>query len=466
MQRVEFLKFIWKPYPIINQKLNEHSSKLKNDEVNRIDGLDNWHCGRVVSFSEHQISIFNEKGVNSFTHQQKLTLIEGTEYLANDLLSFGDLIAIKNDQVILLSPNLIQALPWNYQMQKSAFDGFTVAPCFVNYRDHQMEQMTKQWKQKKQNLAQFQKLKNELLQFFDSEGFLYIETPSLVDCPGTEPSLEVFHTKLKIGRHLIDKYLPTSPELHLKKALTYGFEKIYELKSCFRNDEFTERHEPEFTMIEWYRSYSQVESIQKDVVNLIYFLSAKFQVQPPSDIRFFQIHELFKLYCDFDLKPNTNEIELRQLANRLHVDVQAADSIDDVFFLIFMEKIEPQFASDTLTFVTHYPPYQAALARLTGDGWGDRFEVYWKGLELANAFCELNNPQNQRMRSQQDLQKKVLNQKQQIQLDEDFFKALEIGMPPSSGIALGVERLAMAMFDIKSIQQLKLFSYNLNTSNS
>lgn len=459
MQRVEFLMTIWKPYPLINQEFVKNSLNSIGFNQNNTHQGDNWHCGRIVKLSETQIAIFNEKGVDSFSPGRHFALIEGAEFQAKDLLCLGDLIVIKNDQIILLSPNQIDALPWDYQSHTSNLGGFTVAANATNYFGESIDQFQKKWQKKKQILMLFQKLKNELHQFFSNEGFLQIETPGLVDCPGTEPSLEVFHTQLKIGRHLFDKYLPTSPELHLKKALSFGFEKIYELKSCFRNDEITDRHEPEFAMLEWYRSYSDLEQIQKDVVHLVYYLCAKFQVKPPSDIRFFHVKELFRNYCGFDLKPDTHEIELRQLANRLQVDVRAAESIDDVFFLIFMEKIESQMSSDSLIFVSHYPPYQAALARLTEDGWGDRFEVYWKGLELANAFCELNDPQIQRLRSQEDLQKKLTNQKQKIHLDENFFNALEMGMPPSSGIALGVERLAMAMFDIGSIQELKLFSY-------
>ncbi len=128
-------------------------------------------------------------------------------------------------------------------------------------------------------------------------------------------------------------------------------------------------------------------------------------------------------------------------------------------FLIFMEKIESQLPQDELIFVEKYPPYQAALARLTEDGWGDRFEVYWKGLELANAFHELNDPSIQRRRSEEDLQKKKDLHKEAVSLDEEFFQCLEAGMPPSGGIALGVERLFMALFDIKTIKDLRVFSF-------
>jgi lysyl-tRNA synthetase class 2 len=181
------------------------------------------------------------------------------------------------------------------------------------------------------------------------------------------------------------------------------------------------------------------------------------KMSPPRNVLSFSVAELFKIHCDFTLTPQTSKDELKALAEKLHVDVRSAESIDDYFFLIFMEKIESQLHGDDMVFVEKYPPYQAALARLTSDGWGDRFEVYWKGLELANAFHELNDPQVQRLRSAEDLQKKAEAGKELIQLDTEFFQCLDAGMPPSGGIALGVERLFMALMGQGQIADLFVF---------
>ncbi|MGZ3775099.1 MAG: EF-P lysine aminoacylase EpmA [Bdellovibrio sp.] len=296
-----------------------------------------------------------------------------------------------------------------------------------------------------------------LRRFFMENGFLEVKTPSLVPCPGTEPTLDVFLTNLKVGSKEQKLYLPTSPELHLKKALALGAEKIFEIASCFRNGEITERHQPEFLMVEWYRAYDNLSSIKRDVENLVNYLTRVLEVPGPRKVLTYTVSELFKKYCDFDLRPDTKKEELKALAERLSVDVQSAESIDDFFFLIFMDKIESQLPSEEMIFVEKYPPYQAALARLTEDGWGDRFEVYWKGLELANAFHELNDPAIQRLRSAEDLEKKKDLGKEAIKLDEEFFECLEAGMPPSGGIALGVERLFMALQEINKISDLQIF---------
>ncbi|KHD89819.1 MAG: lysyl-tRNA synthetase [Bdellovibrio sp. ArHS] len=296
-----------------------------------------------------------------------------------------------------------------------------------------------------------------LRDFFTQEGFLELKTPSLVPCPGTEPSLDVFATLLQVGSRKEKLYLPTSPELHLKKALALGAEKIFEIATCYRNGEITERHQPEFLMLEWYRAYDTLAAIKKDVENLVSFLAQRMNVPGPRKVRSYSIAELFQTYCGFTLRPETTKEELQALAEKIGVDVRSAESIDDYFFLIFMEKIESVLPSDELIFVEKYPPYQAALARLTEDGWGDRFEVYWQGLELANAFHELNDPAIQRLRSAEDLEKKKDLQKEVISLDEEFFQCLEAGMPPSGGIALGVERLFMALLGVGSISEVKVF---------
>lgn len=298
-----------------------------------------------------------------------------------------------------------------------------------------------------------------LRDFFLSHDFLEIKTPSLVPCPGTEPSLDVFATELKVGSRLEKLYLPTSPELHLKKALALGADKIFEIAPCYRNGEITERHQPEFTMLEWYRAYDNLSSIKKDVVNLVQNLAQHLQFSAPKIVKSYSVAELFKIHCDFSLTPQTTKAELKALAEKLNVDVHSAESIDDFFFLIFMEKIESQLNPDEMIFVEKYPPYQAALARLTEDGWGDRFEVYWQGYELANAFHELNDPAVQRLRSQEDLDKKRELKKEPVRLDEEFFQCLDAGMPPSGGIALGVERLFMALTGISRISDLRLFPW-------
>lgn len=292
--------------------------------------------------------------------------------------------------------------------------------------------------------------------FFENRGFDFLTTPTLVPCPGTEPCLDPFSTELIHGSRREMLFLPTSPELHLKKCLAKGWDKIYELRACFRNGEISELHQPEFFMLEWYRAFANTSDIQLDVKDLIHFLSPDFQ---PSEWVDISVAELFQQYLKFNLRPSTTMKELMELAASHQLDAASAVDFDEVFYFLFLEKIEPRLKEYPYLFVHSYPPSQAALARLTDAGWGDRFELYINGVEIANAFCELNNPLEQRARALEDLNKKKNYRRNPVPLDEDFFLHLEKGMPPASGIALGVDRLFMVLKGYSEIKEFRLFSF-------
>lgn len=298
--------------------------------------------------------------------------------------------------------------------------------------------------------------------FFVLRDFLEVSTPGLVVCPGTEPSLDVFSTELIHGSRRRRLYLPTSPELHLKKALAMGLEKIFEVKTCYRNGEITAHHQPEFTMLEWYRAGETPDVIREDAVQLISFLADHFpkrQLKRPSSVKRESMAGLFRRILGAEIRPDSGLADYDRIARGAGLEPRPDSSVDDLFFLIFTERIEPTFEPNALTIVDRWPPFQAALARLDADGWGDRFEIYWRGLELANAFHELNDPVVQRRRFEEDIEKKKSWGREAVPLDEEFLLALESGMPPSSGIALGVERLYMAMFGVEDISALRTFPY-------
>lgn len=377
------------------------------------------------------VAIGRVRAVNSDSSRLQIAregAVEEVSVTAGDvarILIPGDLVAVSGQgEVTLLAPLRARELP-------RAFDFKTQA----------------RWNQ----------FLNSLRVFFLEQGFLEVKTPTLVPCPGTEPSLDVFSTEFKIGSRRAKFFLPTSPELHLKKLLTFGAERVFEIAPCFRNGELTPIHQPEFLMLEWYRAYRDLESIKRDIGSLIHSLASSLNLPAPTAVRSYSVAELFKKHCDFDLHPETTTQELKTLAQRLNVDVHSAQSIDDFFFLIFLERIEKNLPLNELIFVEKYPPYQAALARLDRQGWGERFEAYWKGMELANAFHELNDPVQQRARFVEDLAKKREMGKEEIPLDEEFLRCLEAGMPPSAGVALGIERLFMALTGEKNISDVRLF---------
>lgn len=293
----------------------------------------------------------------------------------------------------------------------------------------------------------------DLRAFFRGRGFEEFATPTLVDCPGTEVFLDVFKTEFAPGTaRRKDFYLPTSPELHLKKALALGAERIFELRPCFRNGEITEKHRPEFWMLEWYRAFANLDDLKSDCRDLVKHVAGI------PDLQFTEISvkDLFG-QLGFELTPRTTLDELKIWCRRLGLQADHYDLWDDLFYLIFVDRIEPFLPSGQPLFVTDYPPSQAALARVNERGWADRFELYWRGYEIANAYFELNDPKEQRRRSEEDLRKRIALGRQELQLDEGFLQALEAGMPPSAGIALGAERLFMAARGIQDIGELSPF---------
>lgn len=395
MTREEFLKQVWLPYPA--QPVTHNSA------------------GRIINISQTTAKLDNESYVNI-----------PKEWLA--VLRVGDIISVKLEQnqtkeLTLLAPQLNRPL--------------------VTSSDPDRQ---KKWNH----------FLSQIRHFFSGQSFLEVQTPTLVKCPGTEPFLDAFETRFKMGQHYEDLFLPTSPELHLKKLLARGYRQIFEIKTCFRNGEISQSHQPEFHMLEWYRAYSNLQTIKNDTMALLKNLS-----ESPLQFSSVSISELFEKHVGQKLFPDTNLITLKSWATQLGLNVENYTDWDDVFHLIYLEKIEPQLNSAEYksqpVFVEKYPPSQAAFARLGSDGWAERFELYWQGLEICNAFHEVNDPELQQKRMRADLEKKQMIGKASVELDGDFFQALESGMPPSGGIALGLERLFMAMHGITDISSLKLF---------
>ena len=292
--------------------------------------------------------------------------------------------------------------------------------------------------------------------FFVEQGLTEIFTPSLVICPGLEPSLEPFAIQVTKGRETRQVYLPTSPEIHLKKALARGWTDIFEIKNCFRRGEFSVHHENEFLMLEWYRSFADLEAILADLSGLLLHLRPFMSTRP--ELRRTTFAELFRRHLNFALSPTTEREELANLCRSRNMHFTTEDSFNDLFHRLLIEHIEPQFKKMGAVIVRDFPPSQAALARLTKEGWADRFEFYWNGLEIANAFFEVTDADEQRRRWQAEADERKHLGTTPLPMDEGLLVALQTGIPPTGGIALGVERLYMACRGVENIRELRLFA--------
>lgn len=292
-------------------------------------------------------------------------------------------------------------------------------------------------------------------EYFWSQRFIEISTPTLAPSPGTEPFLDPLSVRYEFGADVHTRYLITSPEFHLKKVLAAGVPKIFEIAKCFRNKEGGQHHRVEFHMLEWYRSFSDLSAIADDVECLIQLFSPQVRLARVS------VRDLFSLYTDFVLEAHTTRDELYAYCTGVGIHTDHTDDFNDLFHRVWLEQIEGPLvthAQGNPVLVEGYPSELSALARIGPSGFAERFEVYWRGMELCNAFHELNDPRENRRRFERDLTEKCRLGKESVPIDEDLLKAFEAGMPPSGGIALGLERLYMAIHGITDIGHVSAFS--------
>lgn len=299
--------------------------------------------------------------------------------------------------------------------------------------------------------------------FFQTRGYMEVETPCLVPAPGMEVHLRGFATRyrphLGIGQDRT-LWLRTSPELALKRLLVGGAGKLFELARVWRNGEASPHHAPEFTMLEWYAPAMTLEGMMAETELLLRSVCPGLVGQGDRTADFARpferltMAEAFRRHCGgMDILGTVDAATGEGDAARLRANAAAAglvvpdsDSWEDGFFRLVMQHIEPAIGRGRATFLTHWPAPQAALARRDArDGRvALRFELFAAGLELANAFEELTDPVEQRSRFERDVaQRRAETGEDGWDVDEDFLAALEVGMPEGSGIALGFDRLAM-----------------------
>jgi lysyl-tRNA synthetase class 2 len=309
--------------------------------------------------------------------------------------------------------------------------------------------------------------------YFQGHGFLEVNTPSLQISPGLEPHLQAFQTTLTepVGRRARKLYLHTSPEFAMKKLLASGLEKIFQVAQVYRNRERSHTHHPEFSMLEWYRAEEPYTALMDDCEGLLRTCkeavgggdSFTWKGVSASALKPFErlsVQEAFlregvNLLATVDdpLSPSPNA--LRAECERLGISTAADDSWEDLFFRISLERIEPKLGVGRPTILYDYPISMAALSRPKPGAphLAERFELYVCGLELANAFGELTDPDLQRSRFEADMAKKERLYGERYPIDEDFLSAVA-EMPESSGIALGVDRLVMLCTGAEKIEDV------------
>lgn len=310
-----------------------------------------------------------------------------------------------------------------------------------------------------------------LRDFFGARDFIEVETPILQVSPGNETHLKAFETVLEGSDGTrTPRYLHTSPEFTAKKLLAAGEERLFTFARVFRNGERTALHHPEFTMLEWYRASETYESLMDDCTAL---LAATADAVGIDNFRFgdlttdarlaperLSVADAFTRFAGIDLMASVGEggndrDALWRAAKATGIRVADDDVWADVFTRVMVEKIEPYLGIGRATILCEYPISEAALARpKPGDPRvAERFELYVCGVELANAFGELTDADEQRRRFIQWMDEKERIYGNRYPIDEDFLDALAL-MPEASGIALGLDRLVMLATGARRIEQV------------
>lgn len=292
--------------------------------------------------------------------------------------------------------------------------------------------------------------------FFLEKGFMETPTPPMVENPGMEAHLHPFQIKSTYQNRDLNLYLHTSPEFFMKKLLSEGFEKIYHLGWCFRDEPKSHTHRPQFLMLEWYRANAYYTEIQKDTLDLISFVHLHLKTKgfintPMPKVTNKTVDELFNEILGFSILDFLDKDSLKLKILKDMPELLPTKDIDmpweDYFYLIFLNKIEPEFENYDLLVVDKFPAPLAALSTLSPEDPRvcERFEIYLKGIELCNCFNELTDLTEQQKRMREEKNKKKELYGYELSEPKVLYEALKRGLPPSTGNALGVERLYLGL---------------------
>ena len=296
-------------------------------------------------------------------------------------------------------------------------------------------------------------------------GYLEVETPMMHPLAGGAVARPFITQHNALGQ---DLYLRIAPELYLKRLLVGGFEKVFEINRSFRNEGLSTKHNPEFTMMEWYQAYASMQD-QMDLTRDI-ILNAAEAATCGTDLEWdsvkinlgnFNQSTLSDLVTEHnkDLTRNdlTDQKKLEEFLNNRKIKIEKSWGIGRMLLEIFEETVESNLIDPT--FVTEYPVEVSPLSRRSEDNpeFADRFELFIGGKEFANGFCELNDPDDQASRFEDQVAAKDSGDKEAMDYDHDYITALEHGMPPAVGVGMGVDRLVMLLTNQSSIRDVLLF---------
>lgn len=298
-----------------------------------------------------------------------------------------------------------------------------------------------------------------------AQGYLEVETPMLHPIPGGATA-RPFITHHNTYDH--DFYLRVAPELYLKKLLVGGFEKVFEINRCFRNEGVDTRHNPEFTTMELYESYQDYMGLMDETEEMLHhviqtvagneaFVYQDNAISVARPWKRITLFDAIRQYANIDLESTRDRVEAAKRAKSAGVEITAEMGYGKIVDEVMSLKVQPHLVQPT--FLYDYPIELSPLAKKKrgNEALTERFQPFIAGMEVGNAFSELNDPIDQQERFEAQAALRAAGDDEAQYLDEDFIMALEVGMPPAAGLGIGLDRLAMLVTDSPSIRDVILF---------
>ncbi len=425
-------------------------------------------CGRVMNERNTWmfVDLYDESGkIQLFCHKQNL---HEPDLKRLRLLDKGDFIGatgtIRRTRQGELSVKVTdyEVLCKSLQPLPDSWDGFTDVEARYRHRyvDMIMNPSVRETMRKRAQAVA------ELRRFMDARGFLEIETPVFqTEAGGADARpFATHHNALSL-----DLYLRIATELHLKRLIIGGFERVYEIGRIFRNEGISTRHNPEFTMLEAYQAYGDYNELmdmtEEMVLHLVHGVTEgrSSLTYQGTEINFARpwkripMAKAIQDVCGIDVDQIGSFEEAKIVAQKLGVPLKGEDSRGAVINAIFEEKVESSLIQPT--FIIDYPVEISPLTKVHREkpGYVERFELFVYGRELANGYSELTDPQDQRARLEEQARKKAAGNEEAQPMDLDFILAMEYGMPPTMGIGVGIDRLMMYLTDSASIRDVIAF---------
>ena len=394
---------------------------LREDTLNNYDDFKTWDIGDIIG-------------------------VEGELFKTNT----GEL-SIKVTEAILLTKSL-KPLPEKHQ---------GLVDVEQRYRKRYLDLLVNE--EAREVFLARSKIISETRNYFDSSGFIEVETPMMHPIPGGAAAKPFVTHHNALG---MDLYLRIAPELYLKRLVVGGFEKVYEINRNFRNEGLSTKHNPEFTMLEFYTAYEDYE-FQMDFVEALIKHLSNLEQSKRSFKKFKRVSFDEALTKNTSLnKKDLDDIDsLRKFAQSLKIENFKTLSIGKLKAEIFESEVEDKLSEPT--FIYKYPLEISPLSRKSeGDeGYVDRFELFIDGKEIANGFSELNDPEDQLERFKMQMEDKEKGDEEAMEMDLDYIEALEYGLAPCAGVGIGLDRLVMLLTGIDSIRDVILFPQLKNKGN-